>query len=183
MEASSNSFYVTSRSELIPYSKLRSLALLCVVPYYPRCTALSWFPPLCRPQCILTHTSATIFKLIIYSYIFYFQGENGQKGEIGECSCDVLDSELNDLKTKLQSKLEIGTNQKYWYLSHCTYPFKFLISLTANECLSSPCHNGGSCMDLFNSYICHCPNGFDGINCENGNYIVFIAASLKQGWE
>lgn len=29
-----------------------------------------------------------------------------------------------------------------------------------NECLSSPCQNGGTCIDLENSYACYCPDGY-----------------------
>ncbi|XP_055597303.1 protein eyes shut [Uranotaenia lowii] len=35
-----------------------------------------------------------------------------------------------------------------------------------NECESSPCQNGGICVDKFNSYICACGMGFAGTNCE-----------------
>lgn len=29
-----------------------------------------------------------------------------------------------------------------------------------NECQSSPCQNGGTCIDLENSYACYCPDGY-----------------------
>ncbi|XP_070568563.1 uncharacterized protein [Ptychodera flava] len=35
-----------------------------------------------------------------------------------------------------------------------------------DECLSSPCQNGGTCRDLISSYKCNCPFGFNGTNCE-----------------
>lgn len=35
-----------------------------------------------------------------------------------------------------------------------------------DECLSSPCINGGSCINLANSFRCQCPNGFNGTICE-----------------
>ncbi|KAM9320004.1 coagulation factor VII-like [Gastrophryne carolinensis] len=35
-----------------------------------------------------------------------------------------------------------------------------------NQCLSNPCMNGGSCTDNFQSYVCNCPEGFEGRNCE-----------------
>ena len=37
-----------------------------------------------------------------------------------------------------------------------------------NECLSSPCMNGGTCMDLLNAYSCQCSAYFIGDNCEKG---------------
>ncbi len=37
---------------------------------------------------------------------------------------------------------------------HCDYDF--------DECLSTPCLNGGTCSNLVNGYSCQCPPGFDG---------------------
>lgn len=31
-----------------------------------------------------------------------------------------------------------------------------------NECLSQPCRNGGTCIDLTNTYKCSCPRGTQG---------------------
>ncbi|KAK7105726.1 hypothetical protein V1264_017068 [Littorina saxatilis] len=44
-----------------------------------------------------------------------------------------------------------------------------------DECASSPCQNGGSCVDQVNAYTCNCPAGYNGSNCETGscaNYTV-----------
>ncbi|XP_039622095.1 coagulation factor IX-like [Polypterus senegalus] len=38
-----------------------------------------------------------------------------------------------------------------------------------DQCQSSPCHNGGSCKDDIASYICWCPTGYQGKNCELEN--------------
>ncbi|XP_058980715.1 protein eyes shut isoform X2 [Musca domestica] len=35
-----------------------------------------------------------------------------------------------------------------------------------NECDSSPCQNGGMCVDKLASYVCACPMGYTGTNCE-----------------
>ncbi len=37
---------------------------------------------------------------------------------------------------------------------------EFNFSKDINECLSSPCQNGGTCIDLENSYACYCPDGY-----------------------
>ena len=36
------------------------------------------------------------------------------------------------------------------------------------ECLSIPCMNGATCVDLINGYRCDCASGFNGINCQTG---------------
>ncbi|XP_063436580.1 fibropellin-1-like [Mytilus trossulus] len=35
-----------------------------------------------------------------------------------------------------------------------------------NECASSPCKNGGTCVDKVNAFTCSCPGGFSGDMCE-----------------
>lgn len=35
-----------------------------------------------------------------------------------------------------------------------------------NECFSSPCRNGGQCVDGLHQYLCFCDDEFSGINCE-----------------
>jgi hypothetical protein len=35
-----------------------------------------------------------------------------------------------------------------------------------SECSSSPCRNGGSCVDAVNSFVCQCPAGYSGSVCE-----------------
>ena len=37
-----------------------------------------------------------------------------------------------------------------------------------DECASSPCQNGGNCIDIVNGHTCNCIDGYDGANCENG---------------
>ncbi|CAH1789268.1 unnamed protein product [Owenia fusiformis] len=35
-----------------------------------------------------------------------------------------------------------------------------------NECVSSPCRNGGVCLDRLNTFVCECSSGFSGDTCE-----------------
>ena len=39
-----------------------------------------------------------------------------------------------------------------------------------DECLSSPCANGGVCVDELNSYRCNCMIPYTGVNCEQGMF-------------
>nr|XP_025864701.1 coagulation factor VII isoform X2 [Vulpes vulpes] len=39
-----------------------------------------------------------------------------------------------------------------------------------DQCASNPCQNGGSCEDQLQSYICFCPDDFQGRNCEKMEY-------------
>ncbi|KAL6486312.1 hypothetical protein MHYP_G00057040 [Metynnis hypsauchen] len=35
-----------------------------------------------------------------------------------------------------------------------------------NDCVSSPCRNGGTCIDGLNSFLCFCPDGWEGDLCD-----------------
>ena len=55
----------------------------------------------------------------------------------------------------------------------CHQPYYFLLSIVytdIDECASSPCQNGGTCTDGVNSYTCTCVAGYEGDNCETGQY-------------
>jgi len=41
------------------------------------------------------------------------------------------------------------------------------IVVVTDECVCSPCQNGGSCNDLYQNYTCTCLNGYEGYHCEN----------------
>jgi hypothetical protein len=37
-----------------------------------------------------------------------------------------------------------------------------------DECASAPCQNGGTCVDLVDSFRCICPSGWEGNSCQFG---------------
>lgn len=50
--------------------------------------------------------------------------------------------------------------------------------LGEDNCRSSPCENGGTCMDLYDSFVCHCPSEWDGPTCSNDvNECIILSGS------
>ena len=45
--------------------------------------------------------------------------------------------------------------------------------MIANECASNPCLNGGTCVDQYTSYICHCNTQYTGLRCEFWNDSIY----------
>lgn len=41
------------------------------------------------------------------------------------------------------------------------------ILFNLQDCAFSPCHHGGSCVDLIDKFACFCQDGFTGKTCEN----------------
>lgn len=39
-----------------------------------------------------------------------------------------------------------------------------------DQCDPNPCKNGAVCKDAVSSYVCWCPAGYEGRNCEIGMY-------------
>ena len=57
------------------------------------------------------------------------------------------------------------------------YIYQFIIItiliLDIDECASTPCLNSGTCTDMINSYTCYCVDGYDRIQCTNGNHFFY----------
>jgi len=41
-----------------------------------------------------------------------------------------------------------------------------------DECISDPCQNGGTCKDEENRFTCQCTPGYDGVICDNGQFLM-----------
>eukprot|EP00058_Branchiostoma_floridae_P005483 XP_002590971.1 hypothetical protein BRAFLDRAFT_69478 [Branchiostoma floridae] len=48
----------------------------------------------------------------------------------------------------------------------CTEPHHYVCQSDIDECSSSPCQNGGVCLNGVNSYHCYCPFGYTGDSCQ-----------------
>ncbi|XP_072010324.1 cubilin [Engystomops pustulosus] len=53
-----------------------------------------------------------------------------------------------------------------------------------NECASSPCQNGGICMDIIDGYTCNCTSGWTGFHCETqtqacGGVLIGLNGTLR----
>ncbi|XP_078675153.1 uncharacterized protein LOC144913015 isoform X3 [Branchiostoma floridae x Branchiostoma belcheri] len=59
-----------------------------------------------------------------------------------------------------------------WNNHHCNLPKNYICEIRVtdppdvNECLSSPCRNGGTCLNGRGEYACLCAPGWKGTNCE-----------------
>ena len=42
---------------------------------------------------------------------------------------------------------------------------QLLTTLREDNCRTNPCQNGGTCIDLYDNYICQCPKNWEGVTC------------------
>jgi hypothetical protein len=47
----------------------------------------------------------------------------------------------------------------------------FLFILDVDDCDPNPCLNHGKCVDAVDNYVCKCPRGFAGTNCEESKQL------------
>ena len=59
----------------------------------------------------------------------------------------------------------------------CNYSFSDI-----DECLTSPCQNGGTCTNKENGYTCDCVDGYKGDNCERGGSLIIWPIQRLRGF-
>ncbi len=60
------------------------------------------------------------------------------------------------------SFLQVVTHKHY--VGNC-------LSIDIDDCLSSPCNNGATCLDGVHKYTFLCSPGFTGITCQKGQWL------------
>ena len=53
------------------------------------------------------------------------------------------------------------------------------VTTDTNECQSSPCQNGGTCIDQVNAYQCTCKDDWKGTNCDTGKSALIYQYSFS----
>ena len=109
----------------------------------------------------LCSSDASTFFIRNYSCLC-FSGYHGKYCE----ELDSCDSSRNPCKNGATCRdITDGLTDSF----NCTCPPGYdgiLCGNNINECASSPCQNGGFCVDYVNYYSCLCPSDFECDNCE-----------------
>ena len=71
------------------------------------------------------------------------------------------------LKHRLESRNQ-GNHKDNNVMGKTEINSRFVSCTDVNECASNPCQNGGTCVDLVNSYHCTCIPGYIGTHCSIG---------------
>jgi hypothetical protein len=75
-----------------------------------------------------------------------------------QCQCNV-----GFQGTLCQTNLNVSARFA-WLLQRCV--ILLILAAAVQECASSPCSNGATCVDGVNSFTCNCVPGFIGANCQ-----------------
>ena len=60
------------------------------------------------------------------------------------------------------------------YIERRKEPYYFVCFTDIDECSPNPCEHGGQCVQTLNaSYVCGCAAGYTGVNCSDGENLLF----------
>uniref|UniRef100_A0A8D2MXU4 Coagulation factor IX n=1 Tax=Zonotrichia albicollis TaxID=44394 RepID=A0A8D2MXU4_ZONAL len=82
-----------------------------------------------------------------------------------------LERECIEEKCSYEEAREVFENEEKTMQFWQTY-------VDGDQCNPNPCKNGAECKDQINSYVCWCPAGYEGKNCEIGTY---FTCAIKNG--
>ncbi|KAI4882168.1 hypothetical protein NFI96_021725 [Prochilodus magdalenae] len=80
-------------------------------------------------------------------------------GAFEEMMKDNLERECKEEQCTLEEAREVFENEEQTMEFWVGY-------IDGDQCVPSPCQNGGTCEDGMSAYVCWCPMGFNGKNCE-----------------
>ena len=90
-------------------------------------------------------------------------------------NCSVVDSALDSFNCSCPSgwtgsTCQIGTPEAGCIFTKTPFISSIHLSFSSDvdECESSPCANGATCIDLENGYRCVCAQGWQGDTCDEG---------------
>lgn len=72
-------------------------------------------------------------------------------------------------RKKIHEKIDISNLKDSCNISSPSNNLRISFLYTEiDECESTPCQNGGTCVDALDSYTCTCVVGYTGLSCEAG---------------
>jgi hypothetical protein len=121
-------------------------------------------------------TDMTTDRLLVVLVVFLLGGVSAQTSDCSSrgtwltedrgCLCDVDYRGLDCQFVSSGANCSLETSPSLTRI--CPPGFDSVDDCQTNidECTSEPCHNGGTCQDGINSFVCGCPPGFSGILCQ-----------------
>lgn len=93
-----------------------------------------------------------------------FDGDSGENGLNDRLN--VLEQSLANITSQIGTSSEGGTASNYRRLRRRVRTVernlqRLTTTLETNDCANSPCRNGGTCIDSYNSFQCLCPSGWE----------------------